>query len=392
MTTTRTVVAAIHLCLKQLRNMESQSATTRNQIGSVLDRAGAISLDKIFGHRGACDHNEMNLYMAFYQRIPNYISESGINCKRAIKWFEQVYKNEIRDFYFNKYAWGKHVKPEIDNMFFFIYEDLLVNFDTQSSYVRFLFKTTEIGKVDQVIAKIRKFKNSVTKPEIVLLLKIDDGIVGRSITVNKPKLNIVDNYNNDFIEVHQTNLRRLSAKNDKGLILLHGKSGTGKTTYIRYLISVVKKKVIFLPPDLAASITGPHLLSILTNNPGSILVVEDAENIISDRENDGASPVSALLNISDGLLSDSLNIQIICSFNTDISKVDNALLRKGRLISRYEFKELEVPKAQALSDKLGFKSEIKSPLTLTAIYNQEETGFEQIKTRMNIGFRANSLN
>jgi len=57
-----------------------------------------------------------------------------------------------------------------------------------------------------------------------------------------------------------------------------------------------------------------------------------------------------LLNISDGLLYDCLNIQIICSFNIDIIKVDSALLRKGRLIAKYEFKELEVAKAQALSD------------------------------------------
>ena len=64
--------------------------------------------------------------------------------------------------------------------------------------------------------------------------------------------------------------------------------------------------------------------------------------------------VSALLNITDGLLSDWLNIQLICSFNSDISKIDSALMRKGRLIAKYEFKELEVEKANALSLKLRF--------------------------------------
>ena len=143
---------------------------------------------------------------------------------------------------------------------------------------------------------------------------------------------------------------------------------------------------------MAGAITNPNLISILIDNPNSIFVIEDAENIVVDREKDGNSPVSALLNISDGLLSDCLNIQVICSFNTDISKVDSALMRKGRLIAKYEFKELEVEKAQLLSEKLGFKSEINCPQTLTAIYNQEDKEFSQVKRREHIGFRANSLN
>ncbi|MFA5618973.1 MAG: AAA family ATPase [Weeksellaceae bacterium] len=151
----------------------------------------------------------------------------------------------------------------------------------------------------------------------------------------------------------------------------------------------MKKKVIFLPPNLASAITNPELLSVLIDEPNSIFVIEDAENIIIDRETEGSSPVSALLNLSDGLLSDCLNIQIICSFNTDLSKVDSALLRKGRLIAQYEFKELETEKAQQLSDKLGFQTQISKPMTLTDIYNQEELNFENTKTRIPIGFGSN---
>ena len=167
-----------------------------------------------------------------------------------------------------------------------------------------------------------------------------------------------------------------------------GSRGTGKTSYIRYLLSTLKKDVIFLPPNMADTITDPNLISVLVDNPNSIFVIEDAENIVVDREQDGHSPVTALLNISDGLLSDCLNIQIICSFNTDISKVDRALLRKGRLIATYEFNDLSVIKAQALSQKLGFKTTIDSPMTLTAIYNQEEKDFHQEGKRVQIGFRA----
>jgi ATP-dependent 26S proteasome regulatory subunit len=206
--------------------------------------------------------------------------------------------------------------------------------------------------------------------------------------ITSPRLNIEDNYNNDFIPVHKEITRRLAQRNDKGLVILHGKPGTGKTSYIRYLITTLEKNVIFLPPNMADVITNPGFMSILINHPNSVFVIEDAENIVMDRNSEGNSPVSALLNISDGLLSDCLNIQIVCSFNTDISKVDTALMRKGRLIAKYEFKELETEKAQLLSDKLLFHTKINKPMTLTEIYNQDQMSFQQPKQREAIGFLA----
>ena len=137
---------------------------------------------------------------------------------------------------------------------------------------------------------------------------------------------------------------------------------------------------------MARTITNPDLISILILKPNIILVIEDAENIIVDREKNGDSPVSAILNISDGLLSYCLNIQIICSFNTDISKIDSALMRKGRLIAKYELKELEVHKANDLSKKLGFDVAISKPMILTDIYNQVEKDFQEAKINR-VGFK-----
>lgn len=349
----------------------------------------SMNLSDVFSERTDIYLNEFTLFAAIYNYIPNFINEIGIDCLKANKWFAEEYKTDIKDCNFAKLYHGAHdKKAELEDIFYFIYEDLIVNFDMSQSKVRFLFKKTNISRAEHIISKLKKFKKRKPrkKPEISLLVNADYSLDTKSFKIERPKLNIEDNYNDDFKEIHKTILKRLSKKNDKGLVLLHGKPGTGKTSYIRYLLTMVKKNVIFLPPNMAGRITNPDLISSLIDNSNSIFVIEDAENIVVNREVNGSSPVSAILNISDGLLADCLNIQIICSFNTDISQIDSALLRKGRLIAKYEFKELAAEKAQSLSQKLGFNNNIDSPMTLTAIYNQDETDFQSIKKQKSIGF------
>jgi hypothetical protein len=353
------------------------------------DTSCKIDLGHVFSDRKGYI-NELNLFVAHFNSIPNMISETNIDCRKANLWFGENFKTEIKNHYFIKRCYNGSKQAELDDIFYILFDDLIVDFDTNCSTARFLFSKTEISKVETVISEIKKFKErkSVRKPVISLLVNTITGIGTKSMEIAKPKLSIEDNYNDDFKEIHKTIYKRLSRKNDKGLVLLHGKPGTGKTSYIRYLIANLKKEIIFLPPNMANAITNPNLISILIDKPNSIFVIEDAENIIVDREKDGSSPVSALLNISDGLLADCLNVQIICSFNTDISKIDSALMRKGRLIAKYEFKELEVEKAQRLSRKLGFSTNIDQPMTLTAIYNQDETDFKHVKETKSIGFQS----
>jgi hypothetical protein len=92
------------------------------------------------------------------------------------------------------------------------------------------------------------------------------------------------------------------------------------------------------------------------------------------------------LNISDGLLADFLNIQLICTFNNALTLVDEALMRKGRLIAKYEFGKLTVDQSQRLSDHLGFDKTVTRPMTIAEIANQHEK--QQVAPRMEVvGFR-----
>ena len=269
------------------------------------------------------------MFYSYFNAIPNWKEDREIDCIKAQKWFGEQYKEAISQTHYSLTYKTRRSGKIVDDFYFILQNGMLVYFETTTSLVRILFKQSELAMCEEIEKELEQFRKKPQKksPSIFLLVFKSDYLDTQIFAITKPRLRIQDNYNDDFADIHALINKRLSKKNDKGLVLLHGKPGTGKTSYIRYLIASVKKKVIFIPPNMAASITNPDFMGFILDNSNSILVIEDAENILVDRERNGYSPVSALLNVADGLLSDCLNIQIICSFNTDISKVDNALMR-----------------------------------------------------------------
>lgn len=194
------------------------------------------------------------------------------------------------------------------------------------------------------------------------------------------------NYNEDFKTVHE-NLYENITTLSKSLHILHGSPGTGKTTYLRYLISLLSKgenKVVYLPSNLTYILSNPDFISNVGILKNKILIIEDAEEILIAGDKRSLA-ISNILNISDGILGDIYQLHMIFTFNTAITQIDPAILRKGRLNFKYEFAELEESKARALCEKLNV--EYKGYKTLAEIYNSVENG-AVIKKTKNIGFLA----
>jgi len=238
-----------------------------------------------------------------------------------------------------------------------------------------IIPVSEIHEVLEMIQKAKKKKKHKRKFYMITASnRGEHGFLFKKFNIKKVEVNIQAHYNDDFIEVDETITKFLKSDNKNGLVLLHGKHGTGKTTYIRSLMSEVNKRFIFLPSDMMEAISSPSFIPFISKYKNSVLVLEDAENLLSPRGSNFNSKNSLvnLLNLGDGLLSDALSLKIICTFNADIKQIDKAILRKGRLIARYEFKELELEKTIELCKEIKTNIVPTKPMTLADIFNDEK--------------------
>lgn len=206
-----------------------------------------------------------------------------------------------------------------------------------------------------------------------------------------PDCDLELNYGKDFVGLHETMVKRLNTKYDKGIILFHGDPGTGKTTYIKVLTKYIKEKqILFIPPAMAEMLSDPAIITFLMDYKNSILLIEDAEKVIGDRQAKGsAAGVSNILNLTDGILGDCLNIQVIATFNMPRESIDPALLRKGRLISEHKFDRLSIENTNKLLKHLGKNVVSDKGLTLADIYNIDGDVTKITPDRAPVGFQRN---
>jgi len=226
------------------------------------------------------------------------------------------------------------------------------------------------------------------KGHVFVLIPCTGGLRSESIGVGAVPL-LKDNYNKDTIEGYEAVVNDIKSKNPLGrLAIFDGPPGTGKTFLIRALLSDLPKvKFLLLPSNMMESLTAPELLLALMNESDSdsgcgdqcsdtttkpvapkpfgysndnkdektplVLIVEDADRCLSHRATDNISAISSLLNISEGIIGNLLDIRIICTTNAEIDDIDGAIMRTGRLSARVEVGLLSVEKAKEVYARIG---------------------------------------
>ena len=181
------------------------------------------------------------------------------------------------------------------------------------------------------------------------------------------------------------------ANRKHGLSILEGKPGTGKTSYLRHLMGSLNEthRFYFIAPSNLGILSEPDFIGFwgkerqLYADYNLAVILEDADAALMTRATDNRAQVSAILNLSDGMLADFLRLQIICTINCRADDIDQAFLRPGRLLCHRIFERLDPSQAARLAASIGTNLPHARDYSLAEVFAGHGGG---VLARPHIGF------
>lgn len=169
------------------------------------------------------------------------------------------------------------------------------------------------------------------------------------------------------------------------VLILTGPPGMGKSALINSIIlSAELPTSIVFDPDVMSD---DHLYTDFINkslrNEGGLMIMEDADIVLTDRVVSKNTTMSKLLNLSDGIV-DTSGAKFIFSANLSGKEdIDDALTRPGRCFDIVEFRPLTYEEASRAAKAIGVELyEEKSEYTVAEIFNSTNNR----KVKRKVGF------
>jgi len=184
----------------------------------------------------------------------------------------------------------------------------------------------------------------------------------------------IDNYYNDDTLKQVRKICKSFKKFPKGLSLIYGERGTGKTSLIKYLSKKVNKNFIFVPCSFFETIvSSPEFRNFLNRNKDSIIILDDSDIYFSELYSKSNIFTNSILQLVDGLDSDDYNLHIISILNVkEVDQIDHILLECNNLIDVINVNGLEKIKIKDLCNHLKIKNKFSEPTNLRNILKKRD--------------------
>lgn len=173
------------------------------------------------------------------------------------------------------------------------------------------------------------------------------------------------------------------SSDDKGICILSGETGTGKTSFIRRAIREVElqdKYFTFVDIQNLTKLSIDVIMQLISSknkqlkDKNCVVVIEDADVVLESRELNTANKdlISSILNASDGIMNDFYKTQFVFTSNLKEHNLDDAMRRENRMIYHKVFKKLTKDEADKLYNHFDRVNPTDKDQALTDIFIQVE--------------------
>ncbi len=194
---------------------------------------------------------------------------------------------------------------------------------------------------------------------------------GQSVNVplNRDRLPVAEMYpflKGESLESYYDRYMQSSAN----ILLLIGPPGTGKTTFIRGLLSHTNSSAIV---SYDANILDKDgFFAHFIESDESVMVLEDSDAFLAPRT-EGNTMMHRFLNVGDGLVTTKGKKMIFSTNLPSIRDIDSALTRPGRCFDIVTFDALNAEQAKKLADKLEVTlPAVKDSYSIAEVFNEQQ--------------------
>jgi hypothetical protein len=239
--------------------------------------------------------------------------------------------------------------------------------------VLYYTSNTDLDKIINVIDVVADFSKKIeirwitdTNGNYSNIIEIVDDVVSDTIYPYVP--NGVNAYIEDFLQ------------SKSSILILLGPPGTGKTGFIRHILSMLDKKAYVTYNEQVFK--GDSVFAdFMSSTSSGAFVIEDADLLLRSRES-GNELMSKFLNIGDGIIRMN-GKKLIFSTNLPSTKdIDPAILRAGRCYDALHFRPLTLDEANVACREYELEEFTENKeYKLTEIFNRRI-----IKKQRTVGF------